>query len=113
MEKFKIRKEIINIFLYKNRIDPWFKDKNVNSGLLQDSMLSPLLFNCFINDLIDDLEKLTVDMLSYVDDSVFICKNTIQIDNTISCITKWWENNKMKINNNKSGILEVKGKIKM
>ena len=116
-EKLKINTKLLNVVkriytLAKVRINPLTESININSGVLQGSTLSPLLFNAFINDLINTLEKSTSDVLAYADDIAFVCTNKRQLNNTLKILKKWCANNKMTINFKKSGILIIRGSLK-
>ncbi len=115
-EQYDIKKGLLNaiIKIYsraKVRIDPLRCPININCGVLQGSILSPLLFNAFINDLINSLERTAYDVLAYADDVAFICANTSQLKESIKLIKEWSKENEMKVNLNKSGILIIKGNI--
>jgi hypothetical protein len=113
MEKACIEEELINavkkIYSFSRfRIDPLLNDINVNKGVLQGSILSPILFNFFIDDLIRNLEENTSDTLAYADDVAIVCKNLNQVNKSIEIIEEWSEENKIYLNKSKSGILIIK-----
>ena len=41
---------------------------NVNNGVLQGSLISPMLFDLYINDLINELDDNSFEVLAYADD---------------------------------------------
>ena len=47
---------------------------NVNNGVLQGSIISPILFDLYINDLINELDKNSFDVLAYADDLCILCE---------------------------------------
>ena len=50
------------------KINLHYKELNINRSVLQDSFLSPMTFNIYINDLIDILDKNVFEILAYADD---------------------------------------------
>ena len=86
----------------------WF---DVNVGLCQGCPLSPLLFNCFINDLalkikavgvgvsIDNDVRVCIRM--YADDIVLIGENERDLQNMLNELSVWCEANHMQTNSTK------------
>jgi len=76
---------------------------------LQGSLISPILFNLYINDLINEIDKHAFDILAYADDLAIICEGKNQLINIFNIIEKWTKNNGIMVNKNKSGIMVIKG----
>ena len=47
---------------------------NVNNGVLQGRLISPMLFNFYINDLIKELNQNSYEILAYADDLCILCE---------------------------------------
>ena len=54
---------------------------NVNNGVLQGSLISPMLFNLYINDLIKELNQNSYEILAYADDLCILCERINQLSN--------------------------------
>ena len=80
-----------------------------NKGLAQGSVISPALFNIFIEDLGNELqEKANLnmkDILMYADDIMTICSSRDQLNKAINIIEDWTKRNGMMLNKKKSGII--------
>ena len=50
---------------------------NVNNGLLQRSLISSMIFNLYINDLIKELHQNSYEILAYADDLCILCEGSI------------------------------------
>ena len=93
----------------------WF---DVTVGLCQGCPLSPLLFNCFINDLaqkikavgkgvsIDNGEQICI--LLYADDVVLLAENEADLQSMLNVLSGWCEENCMTVNNTKSKIVHYR-----
>ena len=83
----------------------------INKGVMQGSLLSPTLFNIFVNDLIQDLEQKGLTM-AYADDIAALYEGKPKLDNVIEVVESWAKRNKIGINYLKSGITAL-GKCSM
>ena len=92
----------------------WFE---VNSGLRQGCILSPLMFNLYINDLAVYLKSLgigvacdddTVCLLMYADDIVLLAETENDLQTLIGALNDWCRANDMVVNNNKSNIIHFR-----
>ena len=70
-------------------------------------ILSPSIFNNYVDDLICDLKNVAFKVLVYAEDLAVICKNKIELDLVIYRLNIWSELNEIAINKKKSGILII------
>ena len=110
MRKYNAPEKLVNtiakIYSYaKMKVNLNLPAMNVNRGVLQGSILSPMLFNIFINDLIDLLDKNVFEVLAYADDIAVICKDKEELIKAMKLIDQWANENYILINKKKSGIL--------
>ena len=109
LRELKAPEEIVNTIakIYSNakmRIDPITPPLNVNRGVLQGSVLSPMLFNIYINDLIAEIDKKCFEILAYADDIAIICKDLKELNIAMDLVENWGKSNKVIVNKKKSGI---------
>ena len=76
-------------------------------GLVQGSVLSPVLFNLYINDLMWHLEFEKIKSWAYADDIAWVWESIDKTRQAIEIVNKWAFENKMIINPQKSGIMRV------
>ena len=80
-----------------------------NKGVAQGSVISPALFNIFIEDLSEELKEKTgisfEDLLYYADDLLALCTSIDQVKKVIRVISDWSLRNGMQLNKKKSGIV--------
>ena len=80
---------------------------NRSNGLFQGSILSPYLFNIYINDLCIDLNRQfgINKSIFYADDLVMISNSKVDLYNKLRIIDQWSSKNNIYINVAKSGVI--------
>lgn len=77
-------------------------------GLGQGWSVSPLLFNIFIDDLIDELKRIeNVSLCQFADDTTPVGSEKIALKDTVNCVENWQEKNKLPINESKTDVIQV------
>jgi ribonuclease P/MRP protein subunit RPP40 len=85
------------------------KSYNVSSGVIQGSVLGPLLFNIFMSDLANCVSS---PLIMYADDSTLYrvindYNDEVLLQNDLNSIQLWCINNGMKINETKCVFMDV------
>ena len=92
----------------------WF---NVNSGLKQGCILSPVLFNIFINSLVTDIKALDIGIdiegekigiLLYADDIVLIAENENDLQLLIDILNTWCKHKALNVSFEKTKIVHFR-----
>ena len=108
--KFGYDRKLVNTikFLYSNyKLKfSWSNEViNVNRGVCQGDLMSPILFDLYVNGLVEALDKSCYDVLAYADDIAIICESDSQLLEAISIVETWTEGNDITVNYKKSGIM--------
>ena len=83
--------------------------RETNLGVPQGSVLGPLLFNIYINDMLDLMED--AEICNYADDTtIYVVSDKIddvvrRLEDGIAAILNWFPNNYMKLNEEKCHVL--------
>ena len=92
----------------------WF---NVSAGLKQGCILSPLLFNLFINDLAETLTQTGVGIpigdkkmpvLMYADDLVLLAQSDDELQLLLNTLHKWCKTWQLEVNSTKSAVIHFR-----
>jgi hypothetical protein len=93
---------LYNILMIKT---PFGDTININNGTAQGDPLSPILFDIFVDDLIEKLSGICFEVLAYADDLAVMCESEEELMKVVSFIEDWCQINGIKINYKKSGVL--------
>jgi hypothetical protein len=107
-----VSKEIINTLIKlmnssKISMD-LIRTVNVNSGTGQDKCCSPLLFDIFIDDLLDGLDEYCYAVLAFADDIAIECEDEEKLRAAMIFFNRWSKANHIEVNYDKSGIIVTK-----
>ena len=118
LQTFEIPWNIIKLtdsMLSKFKLKAGSEIIQTHRGLIQGSVLSPILFSLYINDLLIQYTLEGIDTSAYANDIVWMWNSKEQTSRAILIMKNWWSQNEMKINEKKSGIFRIlkrTGKIK-
>ena len=82
----------------------WIK---TNTGLPQGSWLSPILFNIYLDDLLNELEQNRLFHRAYADDIIVGTTGKEEINLAWGIIKNWCKRNDVELNASKSGIMRI------
>ena len=122
LKKFGLGHKMINFI--KRMYDNTFMRVKINNkltepfryerGVRQGCPTSPLLFNIYINDILDDITPLQVEGLEhglrglmFADDTVILADSHTDLQNKLNSINRWMINNAMEVNPSKCGVMEI------
>ena len=97
-------------------------DDNVICGLKQGCIISPLLFNLFVNDFAMQINSLgkginygdeQLSLLMYADDMVLLCENEADLQCMLNVLYGWCQKWGMCINNEKTKIVHFRNPSNM
>lgn len=83
------------------------KSCKTGKGVPQGMMTSPMLFNVFMESLLERLTSDKTRVLAYADDIAIACEDLDSLMKAHEIMEEWCEVNDMKINKIKSGILDL------
>ena len=95
-------------------LSEWFR---VTGGLKQGCLLSPLLFNLYINDLICEVSSLgegveigneRIHILLYADDIVLVAQSETNLQKMLDCLNNWCTKWRLKINVEKTKVVHFR-----
>ena len=106
------RVQIINSYLNSNRVSKWTK---IKYGVLQGSILGPLLFLVYSNDFLQTIKHKVIPILFADDTSILITSpKNIQFQNDLNVISgqlnKWFKANLLSLNSDKTYFIQFTNK---
>ena len=111
LEKGLTQEEITLLKAIYSRIEIQIGNESFspNIGVAQGSLISPALFNIYVEELYYALEDAGVTMkhiMGYADDLFVLCYSKRNLREVIRIISKWSKENNLSLNANKSGVVE-------
>jgi hypothetical protein len=106
-----VREEVLNVLIKlmnSSRVSVNNKDIiNVNSGVGQGKLCSPMQFDVYIDDLLNISEDKCYTTLAFADDTAFMCTDRANLLLIMQTIKEWADENEIEINKKKSGIMII------
>ena len=107
LHDYEYLKDYLSHLKLKIKTNKTFRNwTNILHGVLQGSILGPLIFNVFLSDLL--LFKLNMDLVSYADENTLFAisgSSGLEVINEIKSVVEsfdlWFRNNCMKVNPDK------------
>ena len=90
---------------------------NNKSDIGQGTILGPILFILYINDIVNHIGEVNINM--YPDDCVLYCTGNkwdrvqLSLQQSLARVTEWFKSNAMKLNVRKSKCLVISSKTKL
>ena len=90
------------------------KPMRIKAGVAQGSLISPLLFDWYVDSLVRELAmKFGTDRtFAYADDIAILCYSWASVREAIDCVETWAKEHGAELNKSKCGILTLKGREK-
>lgn len=81
----------------------------MKSGVAQGSLVSPLLYDWYVNELVATLSTKfgTKNTLAYADDIAIICLGVEDVRRALNIVDEWASSNGASLNKKKCGILPI------
>ena len=88
------------------------KPSKINAGVAQGSLISPLLYDWYVNDLVTKLSYQlgTQNTFAYADDIALVCLGHSDIRKTLKVIEDWCLENGALLNKKKCGIMPIRNR---
>lgn len=122
LKKFGLGSKMVNFIkrMYENTFmrvrinDNLTEPFRYERGVRQGCPTSPLLFNIYINDILDDIEPVNVQGLEYglrglmfADDTVIVAESHSDLTVKLESVNRWMTDNAMEVNPSKCGVMEI------
>ena len=113
LREHEVEENLINLiqFIYSNTYSKISYEQKENTRInkeevIQGSPLSPLLFNIYIDSLLNEIERTNANIIAFADDIVIINESHKNTKLSLDKLQEWCKTNKMEINKNKSNIIK-------
>ena len=84
------------------------REIDTHIGVPQGAVLSPTLFNLYLDPLLDELQKQGIRCLAYADDLTFLTRGTTGLCRAVKIVEDWSRSHGVNINTSKSAILPIR-----